>query len=105
MMTIRMMLHFCLLVFPGILLAQDNYSNLAAQASRLTALTIKYPQLAKLNSLTKTSGGKDIWQLTIGNGNTDAKPALVVVGGTEGHYILGTELAIGFAENLLQSSG
>ncbi|HEX7847976.1 MAG TPA: M14 family metallopeptidase, partial [Chitinophagaceae bacterium] len=47
---------------------------------------------------------KDIWQITLGSDNADNKPAIVIVGGAEGNHILGTELAIGFAENLLQGS-
>src|SRR5262245_23541762 len=85
-------------------MAQTNYSNYTQQSDRLNALTKNYPQLAKLRSLTKTAGGKDVWQLTLGSGDADTKPAIVIVGGTEGNHILGTELAIGFAENLLQGS-
>lgn len=82
-----------------------GYSNFSQQTNRLNALAKAYPQLAKLRSLTKTTGGKDIWQLTLGSGDVDAKPALLIVGGTEGKHLLGTELAISFAEDLLKSSG
>jgi hypothetical protein len=84
--------------------AQNDYSNYQQQNQRLNALVQNHPQLAKLKSLAKTSGGKDIWQLTIGSGNTESKPAIAVIGGVDGNHILGTELAIGFAENLLQGS-
>lgn len=91
------------LALTNVLHAQ-NYSNYAQQTARIQALAKNYPQLVKVRSLTKTNSGKDIWQITLGSGNADTKPAIVVVGGVEGPYILGTELAIGFAENLLQSS-
>jgi hypothetical protein len=84
--------------------AQTGYSSFSQQSSRINALAKTYPQLAKVKSLTKTTGGKEIWQITIGSGATETKPAIVVVGGVEGNYIIGTELAIGFAENLLQGS-
>lgn len=84
--------------------AQD-YSNFAAQTERLTALAKAYPDLAHLTSLGKTIGGKDIWLLTLGSGKTESKPAIAVVGGTEGSHLLGTELAIGFAERLLKGGG
>ncbi|MEI9909865.1 MAG: M14 family metallopeptidase [Bacteroidota bacterium] len=84
--------------------AQTGYSNFSQQTTRINALAKNYPQLAKVKSLTKTASGKDIWQLTIGTGNTDTKPAVVIVGGVEGNYIIGAELAIGFAESLLQGS-
>lgn len=85
--------------------AQTGYSNFAQQTNRVDALAKNYPQLAKVRSLTKTVGGKNIWQITIGTGNTENKPAIVVVGGVEGNHLLGTELAIGLAEKLLQGSG
>jgi len=90
-------------LFIPCLLEAQNYSNYVQQTERINAIAKNYPQLAKVRSLTKTAGGKDIWQITIGSGNTESKPAIVIVGGTEGNYLLGTELAIGFAENLLQS--
>ncbi|MEO7532097.1 MAG: M14 family metallopeptidase [Sediminibacterium sp.] len=83
--------------------AQD-YSNFAEQTNRLNALSKAYPALTSLKSLGKTNGGKDIWLLTIGSGKTESKPAIAVVGGTEGSHLLGTEMAIGFAENLLKGS-
>lgn len=87
----------------GSALAQD-YSNAAEQANRLNALVKAYPQTASLRSLAKTNGGKDIWLLTIGSGKTENKPAIAVIGGVEGNHLLGTELAIGFAEQLLKAS-
>lgn len=95
---------FCAMLLSAFVTAQTNYSNYSQQTSRLNTLVKNYPQAAKLRSLTKTTGGKDIWLLTLGNGDVDTKPAIVIVGGTEGNHILGTELAIGFAENLLQGS-
>ncbi|MEO5911000.1 MAG: M14 family metallopeptidase [Pelobium sp.] len=84
--------------------AQD-YSNYSSLTSRAKALEKKYPTLVKVKSLTQTLGNKDIWMLTIGTGNTSEKPAIAVVGGVEGAHLLGVELAIGFAEQLLAQSG
>jgi hypothetical protein len=94
-----------LLLWLAAAVSAQEYSNFAAQTSRLNALAKSYPDLAKLSSLGKTTGGKDIWLLTIGTGKTETKPAIAVVGGTEGNHLLGTEMAIGFAENLLNASG
>ncbi len=85
--------------------AQSNYSNFSQQSSRLNALSKQYASFAKLNSLAKTAGGKEIWMLVLGTGNTETKPGIAVVGGVEGNHLLGTELAIGFAEKLLKASG
>ena len=85
--------------------AQSGYSDFAQQSARVNALAKNFPQYAKTKALTKTAGGKEIWQVTIGTGATESKPAIVVVGGVEGNYLIGTELALGFAESLLQGSG
>lgn len=90
--------------FSVLTVAQEGYSDFAQQTNRIHALVKNYPQFAKVRSLTKTAGGKDIWQLTIGSGNTESKPAIAVMGGVEGNYLIGMELALGFAENLLQGS-
>jgi hypothetical protein len=84
--------------------AQNGYSNYARQTNRINALAKAYPQLVKLKSITKTAGGKDAWMLTIGSGNTETKPGIAIVGGVEGNHLLGMEIAIGFAEKLLQGS-
>ncbi len=81
--------------------AQKGYSNYTQQAARLQTLAKNFPQWAKLKSIAKTAGGKDIWLLVLGTGNTDNQPAMAVIGGVEGNHLLGTELAIGFAEKLL----
>jgi hypothetical protein len=93
---------FIILIFSFTSIAQD-YSNYAQQSSRLEKLA-KNPQYAKLGSLTKTAGGKNIWMLTLGTGQVQNKPAIAVVGGVEGNHLLGTELSIAFAEKLLQAS-
>jgi len=95
---------YCFLLTTTVLFSQTDYSNYNQQTNRLSRVSKDYPQLAKLKSITKTAGGKDIWMLTIGNGNTESKPAIAIAGGIEGNHLLGTELAIGFAEKLLQGS-
>lgn len=103
-MILRLTALILLLPFAGIQArGQGGYSNNRQQAERLQVLAKNNPAKAKLTSLAKTKGGKDIWQLTLGVGNASAKPAIAIVGGVEGHHLLGTELAIGFAEHLLQS--
>lgn len=92
-----------LLSIAGSIKAQ-NYSSNAQQTSRINALATAHPQLVKVKSIAKTAGGKDIWQITIGTGNTETKPAIAIIGGVEGNHLLGTELSIGFAENILQAS-
>jgi hypothetical protein len=82
-----------------------GYGNHDDLTSRLRQLPVTYPGFAKLTSLTKTVGQKDIWLLTLGSGDYSAKPAIVIAGGIEGNHLLGTELSLSFAELLLGASG
>ena len=100
----KTMIIWLLCIFATAALAQNNYSNFSQQTSRLNAITKQYGSFAKLNPLGKTTGGKEIWMLVLGTGNTESKPGIAVVGGVEGNHLLGTELALGFAENLLKAS-
>ena len=81
--------------------AQTQYSDYKSMSQKIDALAKNYPSLCTAKSLGKTSGGKDIWVLTIGTGDKDNKPAIAIVGGTDGSHILGKELALGFAGTLL----
>ncbi|MEO5684386.1 MAG: M14 family metallopeptidase [Chitinophagaceae bacterium] len=84
--------------------SQNGYSNYKQQTDRLYAIAKNYPQLVKLKSIARTNGGKDAWMLVIGDGNTEMKPAIAIVGGVEGNHLLGMEMAIGFAEKILLGS-
>ena len=98
-------LFFLFLATASFAQSQQDYSTNAVLAQRVKTLVQKHPQLVKSKSLTQTLGGRDIWMLTIGAGKTEDKPAIAVVGGVEGKHLLGVEMAIGFAEKLLASSG
>lgn len=80
------------------LMAQD-YNNANQLAQRLR--TLANNSNATLESITTTEGGKDIWMLTLGTGDVDSKPGMVVVGGVEGAHLLGVEMATSFAEGVL----
>lgn len=82
----------------------QDYSNHAQLTQRLKTIESSNSNLVKLQSLTKTAGGKDIWLLEIGSGDRANHPAVAVVGGVEGSLILGPELAVGFAEKLLANA-
>jgi len=96
---------FILAILCGyVMQAQSDYSNYQQQSARLNSLAKSNPQIVKLRSIGKTAGGKDVWMLTLGTGDTQNKPAIAVVGGVQGNYLLGTELAIGFAEELVKAA-
>lgn len=96
-----------LLLFAGqqMAFAQADYSSNDRLAQRITALSKTYPSWVKSRTLTKTASGKEVWMLTIGSGKTETKPAIAIVGGVEGSHLLGVEMTIGFAEQLLAASG
>ncbi|MET0299562.1 MAG: M14 family metallopeptidase [Flavitalea sp.] len=100
-MTKKLTALFAALLCAYAISAQSDYSNFQQQSTRINALAKANPQIAKVTSLAKTSGGKEIWMITIGTGNTESKPAIAVVGGVQGNYLIGTELAISFAEQLV----
>lgn len=81
-----------------------QYQDHSQISNKIEALVRQYPDLCSVRSLVKTSGGKDIWVITIGTGTRDNKPGVAVVGGVEGKYLIGRELALGFAERILSSS-
>jgi hypothetical protein len=93
-----------LLSFSVVAQRLEDYSSNAVLAKRVKTLSDKYPQLLKSKVLAQTTGGKTIWMLTLGSGKTETKPAIAVVGGVDGKYLLGVELAIGFTEKLLAAS-
>src|SRR5882672_10338382 len=82
----------------------QTYSTQAQLSQRLKTLESANPSLTKLQSLAKTTGGKDIWVLEIGSGDRANHPGVAVVGGVEGAHLLGQELAIGFVEKLLANA-
>ena len=84
--------------------AQNQYNDFKTMSQKINKLGTEYPSLCTVKSLVKTSGGKDIWLLTVGTGDKDKKPGIVVFGGVEGNNLFGKELALGFAENLLKES-
>jgi hypothetical protein len=93
----------------GVLLVSSNqvmgqYQDHSQISKKIEALGRQFPDLCSVRSLVKTAGGKDIWLITIGTGTMDSKPGVAIVGGVDGKYVIGRELALGFAESILRSS-
>lgn len=93
------------MIYPSLASGQDQYSDHMQLAQKIDLLGKKYPGLCTVRSLAKTAGGKDIWLLSIGTGDRDSKPAIAIIGGVEGNYLLGRELALGIADNILKTAG
>lgn len=84
--------------------AQGSYPDYEQLSRRLQTLNEEYGNLTELQSLGTSPGGRNIWLLTIGRGDVKNHPAVAVIGGAEGSHILGSELALQFAEGLLARS-
>jgi hypothetical protein len=86
------------------LAAQNQYNDYMSMLKKIQTLSGEYSSICSVRSLVKTAGDKEIWVLTIGSGTKDIKPGIAVFGGVEGNYLLGRELALGFAGSLLNES-
>lgn len=91
---------FCAITLPST--AQD-YRDFSELTRELKSLQRSNPSLSKLQSLTKTVGGYDIWALTLSKGNPQDKPAIAIVSGVDGSHLLGPEMAFNIAENILKN--
>ena len=83
--------------------AQSDYSNYSKFSQRLKTLQSQHSSNSKLKTLTTTVGGHKIWSLTLSNGNAKNKPAIAIVSGVDGKHILGPEMALNIAENILKN--
>lgn len=92
-----------LLCISSSLNAQKNYRNHAELTKALKSIQNEYPSNVKLQSLTKTVGGFDIWGLTLSNGDASNNPAIAIVAGVDGSHLLGSEMAVEMAENILKN--
>jgi len=88
------------LTFAFALLALGDGADPSAVESRLRELAAQ-PGSAKVQSIGKSIGGKDLWCLTLSEGDDAGKPALLVVGGAHGAHALSTHLALESARELL----
>ncbi len=83
-----------------------KYRNYAEMTSAIQALAGSYKSLARVSSIGKTLGGRDIWVLEIANPAgvpVKDRPALLVAGGFEGDHLIGGELALSTAAHLLKN--
>jgi hypothetical protein len=95
------------LAIPTVLLqltAQKRYNDYRSMSGEIELLRGKYPSLCSVHSLVKTAGGREIRVISIGSGERDSKPGIAVFGGVDGGYVLGRELAMGFATSILKES-
>ncbi len=105
--TLKSLVPALLMLFAGsaISLGQAKYQSPGEINSDLEKLNKEFPGISSLETIGKTYSGKEIKVLTIGTGETGSKPAIAIIGGTDGRYLAGREISLGFAGKLLGNSG
>ena len=85
----------------------DRISTLIIQqlSQKINLLGKRYPGLCNVRSLAKTAGGKDIWLVTIGTGDSDNKPAVAILEVSRAITSLAGNSPLGVADNILKNSG
>lgn len=86
----------------------EGYHDYNALTTALKQLAGKNPQIATLTSIGKTLKGRDIWMMQISGTKGLApfdKQALLICGNLEGDHVIGSEVALGIAEYLIQGYG
>lgn len=73
------------------------YEAFAAEVNQLGE-----SELVSVRSLGKTLGARDIFLLTIGEGDAEKKPALLIVGNTHAPQLVGSEITLRMAGQLVE---
>ena len=87
--------------------APPKYHDHAALTKALQALVGAARATARLESIAKTRGGRDIWALEIANPGgvpPGKRPALLIAAGFEGDHLVGSEIALSVAESLVKNA-
>ncbi len=86
--------------------SEARYHDFAALTQALKNLAAANPKTTRLESLGKTLQGRDIWMLRIsGKGTPLEKQALLIAANLEGDHLIGSEVALGIAEYLVEGYG
>ena len=86
--------------------SEAKYHDFAALTQALKNLAAANPKTTKLESIGKTLQGRDLWLLRIsGKGTPLEKQALLIAANLEGDHLIGSEVALGIAEYLVEAYG
>lgn len=83
----------------GIMQAQSDYYSYESLSKKVKDLESKHKN-CKVKSIGKSSGGKDIWLITLSS-SEKTKPALLITAGIDGKHQSGTLMSIKLMEQLL----
>lgn len=87
--------------------AQDftKYHNYAEMSGMLQAMTDAHKDIARIVSIGKTAGGRDIWAVEIANPAgvpVKDRPGLLVAANFEADHVIGSEIALAVVDGLLK---
>jgi len=95
------------LVFPGPMQGQTaSYLDFDGLTREIRSI-VNSSDLATMESLGTTIGGRDVWLVTVGNPSgapLDARPAVLVVGNLEGDHVVGSHLSLEAIRYLVENS-
>lgn len=86
----------------GFLHAQEDYLNYENLSKKLKAFESK-SKFCSVKTIGKSSGGKDIWLLTLSS-SEKPKPALLITAGIDGRHLAGTQITVKLIEQLLNDA-
>jgi hypothetical protein len=95
-----------LLFLPGFQGAEPQYHSFGELTDALRRTVRAHSDLARMESLGETIGGRDIWMVEIANRSgapLEERPGLLIVANLEGDHLVGSELALRTVEYLLDN--
>ena len=105
-LPVLLVLGLALTAGPAAAQETPRYHTYAEMTAALQSLAGAHKTIARISSIGKTRGGRDIWAVEIANpaGVPPAKrPALLVAANFEGDHLVGSEIALSVAEFLLNN--
>jgi hypothetical protein len=82
--------------------AIGGYSDFAELSKQIQSLA--RPELCAVSSLARSPGGREVWLVTIGRGQVDHKPAVLIVGNVDAAHLVGSDLAVRMARGLIEKA-
>lgn len=85
---------------------QPKYHNYVELTAALKSIAGKHPSLARLQSIGKTSGGREIWLVELGSRSgqpLESRPGLLVAANFEADHLIGSEIVLSMSRFLLEN--
>lgn len=86
----------------------DAYLNYADMTEALRSVSSSHPDISRIQSICRTSEGRDVWLVQIGNSNgrdPDTRPAILIVANIEANHVIGSMTALYLIDYLLSGYG